>query len=281
MWARAGTFVVGAALSALLVACGWPEVVTVRDDQPQPSPTTPPVTGPATAAVAAVEDWTEQHDAEVVGVAVLDRATGELALGRAAAQPMYSASLSKLIVAVDVLRRDGALVDQRTRDWISRSLGPSDDAAMNELWSRFDGPGAVARVAALAGLEDTRAPQDPGRWGETQLSARDAVRLDAYLFDGLPASERDFAVRGLAAAPPRAADGFDQVFGLAAVSGSAVKSAWMCCQQGRIILHSAGTAGPEHRYAVALLSSRPSSLGYAAARRDLTAAAAAAVAHLR
>lgn len=61
-----------------------------------------------------------------------------------------------------------------------------------------------------------------------------------------------------------------------------MKSAWMCCPQGTITLHSAGVMDQHARhFVVALLSSQPSSLGYAKARDELTDAAQAALATLR
>ncbi|MGP4017414.1 serine hydrolase [Saccharopolyspora sp. 5N708] len=283
----------GVAASVVLTGCAQPAAVTVRTDStgaaqtataapqsaaaapvPNPAPT-----GQATAMVTAVEHWAEDHRRTTIGVAVLDRATGELALGHEASRPMYSASLSKLIVAVDVLQRahTGLRVTDKVRDWISRALGPSDDEAMNALWSTFDGPGAISRVAGQAGLEDTRAPRNTSRWGETLVSARDIVRLYDYVLTELPAEDRDFIVASLAAGPVRATDGFNQAFGLRVLPSGAIKSGWMCCQQGKITLHSAGiTDQQSQRFVVALLSSQPSSLGYAKARQELTDAAQAA-----
>ncbi|MCI2419902.1 hypothetical protein MOQ72_20860 [Saccharopolyspora sp. K220] len=279
------------ALALVVAGCTQPDVVTVRTDStmaaPLPTATAaaapvpkPEPTGQAAAMVSAVEQWADDHSGTTIGVAVLDRATGELSLGREASKPLYSASLSKLIVAVDVLQRahTGLRVNDQVRGWLRRALGPSDDEAMNALWSMFDGPGAVTRVARVVGLEDTRTPRNSSRWGETLVSARDIVRLYDYVLTELSAEDRDFIVASLAAAPARATDGFDQAFGLRVFPSGAVKSGWMCCQQGKITLHSAGITDQQaQRFVMALLSSQPSSLGYAKARQELTDAAQSAL----
>jgi hypothetical protein len=74
-------------------------------------------------------------------------------------------------------------------------------------------------------------------------------------------------------ATPRAADGFDQRFGLfgAGDGQAAVKQGWMCCVGGERHVHSVGVVG---RTVVVLLSEVPGSVGYGAARDALTAAAA-------
>ncbi|MGH3930791.1 MAG: hypothetical protein ACRDTF_12520 [Pseudonocardiaceae bacterium] len=77
--------------------------------------------------------------------------------------------------------------------------------------------------------------------------------------------------------------GFDQTFGLLAAGPSpdtAAKQGWMCCQGGRITLHSAGTIGQARRFIVVLLSTQPRDAGYASATATLTAAADAARAAL-
>ncbi|MFC7344313.1 serine hydrolase [Saccharopolyspora griseoalba] len=231
----------------------------------------------APAAVAAVERWSGAHARAAVGVAVLDRRTGDLVVGSAGSEPMYAASLTKLVLVVDVLERglDGA----RVRELVRRMLGPSDDAAMNELWSRFGGQDAVRRVAARLELHDTRPPERPGWWGEAATSARDVAVVYRHVLTSVDAADRRLILGSLNAAPERAADGFDQNIGLMRVGGRAVKTAWACCSEGRVWTHSAGLW--EQRYAVALLLGEPSSSGYGRAGADLTAAAEVAARALR
>lgn len=262
-------------------------------DQPGPVPRAatpaseapPAPAGLAQAAVDAAQA-TAAPSTEL-GAAVLDRVTGETAVGARGDEPFYTASLAKLVVTLDVLDRrrvDGLAVTDDDIALIRRALGPSDDAAMNTLWVRFDGVGAAARVSADLGLTGTTAPADPSQWGEMSVSPTDFLRLYAYVLDDLPAADRDLVVGALAAAPPTAADGFDQAFGLLdpvvdgpGARGAEAKQGWMCCFSGQYYLHSAGVVGPDERFVVVVLTRVPRAPGWAAARTEVTAVAAAAV----
>lgn len=249
---------------------------------------TPGAGGPATTAPSlAVEAIERATDAPGVtlAVAVADLASGYSAGDVAATEPMYAASLVKVVLAVDVLqrRRSGLEVGPEALALIQRALGPSDDQAMNLLWTAFDGPSAVTRVARQLGLTATRPPADPSQWGESLVSARDMVIVYRHVLQDMPAWDRELIMGALAGAPPIAADGFDQAFGLqapAAAPSAAAKQGWMCCPDDRINLHSVGTLGEQRRFVVALLSSQPLDEGYDGARETLTAAAAAARAAL-
>ncbi|MCW0214339.1 MAG: hypothetical protein OJJ54_13350 [Pseudonocardia sp.] len=276
---------------------------TMRLSAPVPSgnPTAVPTVGPAglfpgpaapapeyetgvaeaavAAAVAAVSAGTE------LAVAVLDRATGETTLGPRADEPIYTASLSKVVVAVDILERrriEGLVLDPPALDQLRRALSVSDDSAMSALWSRFDGAGAPARLAALLGLQDTRTPADASQWGEVRVSARDYLRIYDHIAGEMSEADRALLLDDLGAAPAFARDGFAQDFGLLAPAvagpgglGATAKQGWMCCFSGEYYLHSAGLVGPDQRFVVALLSVQPRSRGWADAREELTTVATA------
>lgn len=252
---------------------------------PEPAPVPQVVPGAVLDAVAAAES-AAPVDAEP-GVAVLDRVTGELAVGARGDEPFYTASLSKLLVAVDVLyrhRAEGVSVDPSDLNLIRRALGPSDDQAMNVLWVRFDGPGAISRVGARLGLSSAAAPPTPSQWGDVALSPRDTARLLDHVLSSLPPEDREVVVGALAQAPATAVDGFDQSFGLLApqladeVDGDVLaKQGWMCCHSGRRHLHTAGAVGADQRYVVVLMSRVPRSSDWDSARAGSTASALAAV----
>ena len=154
---------------------------------------------------------------------------------------------------------------------------------MNALWVRFDGVGSAARVSADLGLRGTTAPVDPSQWGEMSVPAGDLLRLYTHVLDGLPAADRDLVVGALAAAPPTAADGFDQAFGLLdpvvdgpGGPGATAKQGWMRLS-GLYYLHSAGVVGPDERFVVVVLTRIPQGPGWDAARDEVTAVASAAV----
>lgn len=255
-----------------------------------PAPTTAPAprTGLAAAAVAAAEK--AAGGSTQLAAAVLDRVTGERVTGGRGGQPYYTASLSKVVVAVDVLDRrrfEGLVVTEPDLDLFRRALGPSDDSAMNALWSRFDGAGAAGRVSSRVGLAATSNPRDPSQWGEMTVSAADTSRIWEYILDDMPAADRDLLLADLQAAPPRARDGFDQAYGLLSPDvdggggpGAVAKQGWMCCFSGIYYMHSAGVVGADQRFVVALLTRVPRSGGWEAARQELDRIAAAAVAPL-
>jgi hypothetical protein len=243
----------------------------------------PVETGPAQAAVAAASA-TAQPGSELA-LAVLDRATGELALGARAAEPYYTASLSKLVLAIDMLTRrrlEGLGVTADDLRLLGRALGPSDDTAMNQLWVAFDGPGAAGRLSARLGLTATTAPADTSQWGQMRVSAPDWMRIWRHLLDEMPAADRELILGAMAAAPPIAADGFDQAFGLLAPGldgppgpGAVAKQGWMCCVSGGYYLHSVGVVGDTQRFVVALLLRLPGRPGWESARAEMTAIAEA------
>lgn len=258
-----------------------PPVAAAPDRSVLAEPALPAPEGRAQAAVDAAQ--AAARETTELGVAVLDRRTGEKALGTRGAEPFLTASLSKLVLAVDVLdrrRTEGLPVTDADLDLIRRALGPSDDGAMNTLWTRFDGIGAAARVSARLGLTATTAPDDPSQWGEMRVSPADYLTLYDHVLTAMPSGDQDFLVGSLAAATPQAAGGFDQAFGLLSPGlspGAAAKQGWMCCIDRVYDVHSVGAVGTDQRYVVALLTRVPLSGGYPAATAEVTAVATAAL----
>jgi hypothetical protein len=272
---------------AAATGAGWVPVPMPGEARPPPGMEwlRPSAQGLAQAAVDAAESV--PAGSTDLGVAVLDRETGERAAGGQADEPFYTASLSKIVVAVDVLHRrrtEGLQVGSEDLELFRRALGPSDDAAMNVLWGRFDGVGAADRVSGMLDLEDTLPPEDPSQWGEMRISANDLLTIWRYVLEEMPAPDREFVVGAIGAAPDVARDGFDQAFGLLAAEvdgpgavGAVAKQGWMCCFSGVYYLHSAGAVGEDERFVVALLSRIPREPGWEAARSEMTSIAAAAV----
>lgn len=265
------------ALLAFAVACGSP----VPPPAPAPMPsTTAQQPGPAaepSPAQAAVDagDATVTRDGTDVGIAVLDRRTGTLATNDAGASLFNSASLSKVLTAVDLLTDTEESTDTERR-LIQAALGPSDDRAMNSLYTRSGGSSGITRVIERLGLQDTTVSDDASQWGEVQLSPRDMTSVLRFVVDGLAPADRDLVLASLTAAPAQATDGFDQAFGLldpARRGPAAAKQGWLCCLDDSVDLHSAGFPDEAGRYVVAIFSQQP--FGYPAARSVLDDASAA------
>ncbi|WP_380905113.1 hypothetical protein [Streptomyces desertarenae] len=177
------------------------------------------------------------------GIAVFDRQTGGFTEQLNAGAQFRSASIVKLLLALDFLWNRGPdyAVPAADRTRLSAMLRSSDDGAAGHYWSTYGGSAIVHRMTARLGLTDT-APPPAGRegyWGYTAMSARDTVRVYRYLLDTAPAPVRDLVMGHLRQSTRCASDAFDQHFGIAAAFDRpwAVKQGW----SGR---YAAGTCGP-------------------------------------
>lgn len=196
--------------------------------------------------------------------------------GPEAERPFPTASLVKLFVAEDVLRRARAgqvVLDDRDRAWLREMVRSSDDDAASALWVRFGGGRMVADVAARYGLTGTGPPLVPGRWGQAVTTARDLAVFLARLPVLAHPDDAAALLGWMAEVTPVAADGYDQRFGVLALPGPvAAKQGWMCCVDGMRHLHSVGIV--EGRVVV-LLAEAPAGVGDAAVRSLLDTVAAA------
>ncbi|WP_241037906.1 serine hydrolase [Blastococcus litoris] len=205
------------------------------------------------------------------------RTTAAAAGNAAADRPFPTASMVKLFVAEDVLRRVRAgSVALRPDDpaLLRDMIRSSDDPAASALWVRYGGGAMVTDVARRYGLAGTAPPVRPGRWGETTTTARDLARFLALLPVVAHPDDAAAILGWMRTATSTAADGFDQRFGVFATAPplTAVKQGWMCCVGGNRHLHSVGVLG---RRVVVLLSEVPRATGYEEARGALDAAAGA------
>jgi hypothetical protein len=189
------------------------------------------------------------------GTAVLDLSTGDLETDGVG--EFYSASLSKLMLIVDMLDR-GTDLSTSDDELIARALSVSDDNAMNALWSKFGGPAAMTRVATNLGMTDTETPDDPSQWGETTVSPAGYARLYQHILTEMTEDDRDLIVNDLRTAEPKAADGFPQFFGLLGQPADVyAKQGWMY-YGSKLYLHSAGVVHDDTGdYIVVLMSVQP------------------------
>jgi hypothetical protein len=252
--------------------------------EPPPAPSVPPVS--ARELVAAAEG--AAPPGMTLGVAVLDVHTGELVAGRDGERRFMAASLTKLIVAVDVLdrhRADGQPPDSDTLDLVARALSSSDDNAMNALWGKHDGAGGVGRVAGRLGLTASLPSGSAEMWGDAEVTATDMAGIYRYVLRDMAPRDAAVIVAALSAATPVATDGFAQHYGLLHQGASPAhyaKQAWVHYAPAGHLLHSAGVAYDArtgHAYAIALLSIQPYTSGQEA-RDRLSSVAAAAMAVL-
>lgn len=201
-----------------------------------------------------------------LSVLVHDRKTGRDLVSYRPDATYTSASLVKLFIALEALRRGEPAAE------VAELLSRSDDDVANGLWTKLGGAAIVTSWAARIGLKSTHPPADDGLWGSTLVTAADLVRSYRYLMDEVPDGARQVVLRALDGATERGADGFDQFFGIpGAVTATdwAVKQGWSCCAPGRN-LHTSGLVGGR-RYIVVVLTAQPSATSWATATQRVTA----------
>ncbi|AHH94636.1 hypothetical protein GCM10010174_54160 [Kutzneria viridogrisea] len=202
-----------------------------------------------------------------VSAVVVDRGAGWSPHEEQPAQLYRSASLVKLLIAVDVLARHGEVPG------LHAMLSASDDDVANELWDADGGPEVVTRSIERLRLPTARPPLIPGRWGDTAISTADVVTTYEYVLDVLPAAHRELVLGALADAPRHAADGFDQYFGVPAVFPRpwAIKQGWSVTAQDRV-LHTSGLVGEGWPRIVVVLAAFPPDTDWDTARAAVNAA---------
>ncbi|MEU6854216.1 hypothetical protein ABZ901_30340 [Actinacidiphila alni] len=182
---------------------------------------------PADAGARAVAPAVTVPPGVTAGVAVFDRQTGTFTEQLNADTQFRSASVVKLLIALDSMWTGGVPADRTRLDAMLRS---SDDDAASSLWVQDGGSAIVTRMVARLGLTDTAPPPAayPGTWGYTALSAADTVRIYRYLLDSAPPAVRDLVMGDLRQSTRCGADGFDQRFGIPTVFDRpwAVKQGW-------------------------------------------------------
>ncbi|TDD28464.1 hypothetical protein E1218_07210 [Kribbella turkmenica] len=228
------------------------------------------------------------------GYAVFDRSTGRFVQQHNADHRFRSASVVKLLIALDYLwdrapEYDVPAADRARLDVMLRS---SDDDAASYYWDELGGATIVDRMVRRLGLTHTAGPPatHPGFWGYVAITAADTVRIYRYLLDGAPAPVRTL-VMGLLHRPTRlGTDGFDQFFGIASACPEdfSIKQGWSgflgssgygsdrveprdsAVDLRSDALHTTGTAGPADRTVVALYTLHPPGTPYEKAYAEVT-----------
>jgi hypothetical protein len=228
---RAG--VLTAALAALVCA-----TAPTATGAPTESPSSPPVSVRADVPAGVT-----------AGVAVFDRHTGAFTEQLNTAAQFRSASVVKLLIALDLLWNRGPdALPAADRSRVDNMLRGSDDAAASTFWANNGSGAIVDRMVTRLGLTDTARPPatHPGYWGYTALSARDTVKIYRYLLDAAPAAVRDYVLGNLRQSTRCATDGYDQHFGIAGSFNRpwAVKQGWSGFSSGGCTATTAAAAGP-------------------------------------
>ena len=212
-----------------------------------------------------------------VSFEVFDRATGSVLTSQNADRQVASMSVVKLLIALDVLAGDNwATPEPGTQQQLHQMLANSDDQIADDLWTAGGGPAIVTRMVNLLGLTGTRAPDDPGQWGDTLITPQDLVTVYRYITDRLPKTDQDLILGALSDSPKIAADDFNQYFGIPdglPNTSWAIKQGWGT-SGSQAVMNSTGLVGPDWRYVVIVLAAAPAN-SYATLPAVVTAAAGA------
>ncbi|GAA4002187.1 hypothetical protein GCM10022247_23670 [Allokutzneria multivorans] len=230
------------------------------------------------------------------GFAVFDRASGQLTVQHEATTRFRSASLVKILIALDYLTRRGVGTPVPDIDLtlLEPMLRSSDDTAASILWERNGLNEIVHRMVRLIGLTETQPPADPNWWGYTAVSASDVVKVYRYLLEKAPQPYREFVLGNLRKSTQCATDERDQYFGIprALPRPWAVKQGWSgypepprgekCVVTGEgaaaneidlrsPALHTSGLVGEGDRKIVVVLTLHPQGTPWATAAGRITA----------
>ncbi|MEV6068987.1 hypothetical protein AB0L82_20760 [Nocardia sp. NPDC052001] len=254
---RAAIAVATMGISSILtvpVASARPAALPPDPSHAKPAAT---ITMPPVALAQRMQEAVQAVSARAeTGIEVVDTETGALLAGVNDDKLFYTASVVKLLIALDALG-DGA--GQQDSASVQRMLSASDDAIASRLWGAGGGAEIIARMSERIGLNATVAASDTGQWGETRTTARDVMAIYRYLVNEAPAPARSVILDAMGQAAEIAADGVDQYFGIPdAMRGCdwAVKQGWMWYGSS-LVLNTTGLVGRDLRYAVVLLSSQP------------------------
>jgi hypothetical protein len=124
--------------------------------------------------------------------AILDRRSGEVVGSANMAQSSTSMSMIKAWFAADDLRLTtdrGKTPSQSRLNQLEIMIRDSDNGVAENLYFANGKANVIKRLVSICKLEDTKAPAN-NRFGYTQISARDAVRMGACIADGRAAGSK-------------------------------------------------------------------------------------------
>lgn len=176
----------------------------------------------------------------------------------------FEASMVKVPIAMSVMRQAyeaGEPLDELTQQWISLSVGYSDNDSTMYLYSLLgetveESDRAINETYDRLGIADTRAE---GGWGINETSAKDYATIGRAVHDGLP-WVRDVDMDILREA--MLANNESQSWGVGAVAGQQhatyvlCKNGWIPDDSNRWHLNTMGVVALEHEtYALSAMTS--------------------------
>jgi hypothetical protein len=201
--ARTG-YAVTAALAALMLST---------------SPASADVTSAAQSAAAAATVQGYR-----TGIAVLDLQTGQYTGASEDTTPFASESVAKVLIATELLATGQMTGDTATTAY--QMITQSDDDDADTLYGLAGGDDVINLVAARYHIDDLGTPPNqPGYWGNTEITAKGLVYLYAAIAKDPVVGP--WLLDAMSHTTEYGADGTYQFFGIpSATSGAAVKQGW-------------------------------------------------------
>jgi hypothetical protein len=188
-----------------------------------------------------------------------DRSTGATWRLGDTTHPGWTASTIKLAIAADLLARDRAgtinLTPANRRD-MAAMLNSSSNAATNRLWRAYGGPDMLARFRQTFGMSTLRFVPGFTRdtyWGFVRCSTDDLASLMKHVLTRTDPADRSSLVQAMRGVAPNQQWG---VWAAGAVDRPGNKDGWSyeLDPQGRHwVTNTVGFAGPDERYAIAVM----------------------------
>jgi hypothetical protein len=200
-----------------------------------------------------------------LGIIVHDRVTGASWRAGTTDHPTWTASTIKLALVTGLLERARAgeiTLDSKARQQIADILDVSSDAAATALWNRYGKDAQVPRfqqVYGMAGL--TFVTGFPRIWGHMKCTAEDLMHLISYVLDRLDPADRTLIVDGMRHVGPIQRWG---VWAAGPAQQPGTKDGWSIEPDTggkHWVTNAVGFAGPDERYAVAVMYQLPAGPG--------------------
>ncbi|MTD16086.1 hypothetical protein GIS00_19290 [Nakamurella sp. YIM 132087] len=188
-------------------------------------------------------------------VVVLDREFGQTIASAGSGGTVPAMSLVKLFIATDVLTTAGGPddLDPVTAKNLWTMISESDDEAAQDFYDTLGGDAIIERTVKRYGLADSTPTPSPGYWGDVQVTAADVASLLRQALQSPVTGP--WLESAMLASTDEGWDGFDQDFGMNAITGAGAKQGWGCCLSGVLAIHSAGFTA--NRIVVVLSTSAP------------------------
>ncbi len=194
-----------------------------------------------------------------LSVVFTDRVAGTTWRSGDTTHPGWTASTIKLAIAADLLRRDRAgqiTLSAPERHDIATMLNFSDEAASDRLWKTYGDDAMLGRFRTefgMAGLRFVSGFTPRTYWGFVKCTADDLAALMRYVLTSADPADRGYLVAAMRGVAPNQRWG---VWGAGTAQRPGNKDGWSFESDPygkHWVTDTVGFAGPDERYAVAIM----------------------------